>query len=682
MSANKVLLALFIALGTECTQAQSYRIDWSAVTAGGGTLAGGGFALDGSIGDLSASLQSSAEGYNLEGGVVPGSEILIGPQWILRATNGPPARYGNAIVYDSARGMTVMYGGGIAVPNVGYVGFGEVWEWNGAHWRQRTTYDSSNAWHQDSNGSWVPNYRDTPPARLQHGMAFDSRRGRVVVFGGRSASPAGGDVFFGDTWEWDGLHWELRATNGPASRINASLAYDSSRGVTVLYGGFPGDADKVWEWDGSSWTSIAPTNSPSSNYSQDAVTMAYDSISHEIFLGPTTDGFLTDYFWTWNGVSWTSKGAGFNTLFPSPPHGAMAFDSFHREFVYFGGENNHYGGNTTAFLRAASHPAPWTLLPSGPQTSLFSQQDFINLPSLVAKLNAQADAVSSFLWNQCSLEARQTITDTAATREELISVLVTNLNTLVMGNSIFDATRFSAINLSPETQVLQGLHHLGPDLIRLNRLLLEDAYPLELARSPSQPSGRMNTAMAYDSQRHVLVMMGGLYDPSAFGQLAGNETWELVTLDELAFDAQPLSQSRAPGDNALFSVVAKSRANALLNYQWFFGSQPLNNGGRISGAQSATLQIANVTAGDVGSYHVRVSDTRASAESAAALLTLDPQLHVFNVDLFHLVWGLTNSVLQHSEVVTGNWVNVPGAISPFDVAPLGAGKYFRLRPAE
>jgi hypothetical protein len=103
---------------------------------------------------------------------------------------------------------------------------------------------------------------------------------------------------------------------------------------------------------------------------------------------------------------------------------------------------------------------------------------------------------------------------------------------------------------------------------------------------------------------------------------------------------------------------------------------------RISGAHSATLQIANVTASDAGFYHVRVRDARSSAESVTATLTLDPQLHLFNVELFHLVWGLSNVVLQHSEVVTGNWVTVPGANSPFDVAPVGAAKFFRLRPTE
>ncbi|MDD4868814.1 MAG: hypothetical protein PHQ28_17415, partial [Mycobacterium sp.] len=42
--------------------------------------------------------------------------------------------------------------------------------------------------------------------------------------------------------------WELRATDGPSARGGHAMAYDSARGVVVLYGGdFLGE---TWEWDG------------------------------------------------------------------------------------------------------------------------------------------------------------------------------------------------------------------------------------------------------------------------------------------------------------------------------------------------------------------------------------------------------------------------------------------------
>src|SRR5438309_359014 len=234
-------------------QAQQYTISLSSVGSGG-TLTGGGYSIDSAIGEPNGGIELSGGPYTLESGFWPGIAAFTMPQWVLRETNGPPARFGHA------------------------------------------TYNSSNAWHQDGNGYWVPNYGDTPAGRLQHAMAYDSRRGRVVMFGGRSASPGGGDFFFGDTWEWDGLRWQFRATNGPVARISHTMAYDESRGVTVMFGGFSsGDFGNVWEWDGVSWKGFTPTNGPASNYSQDAGSMAYDSVAREIFYGPTTDGFTLGF---------------------------------------------------------------------------------------------------------------------------------------------------------------------------------------------------------------------------------------------------------------------------------------------------------------------------------------------------------------------------------------------------
>ena len=52
----------------------------------------------------------------------------------------------------------------------------------------------------------------SPPARMFHAMAYDSARGRVVLFGGFRVSD-----YFADTWEWDGSAWarQTPATSPP-----------------------------------------------------------------------------------------------------------------------------------------------------------------------------------------------------------------------------------------------------------------------------------------------------------------------------------------------------------------------------------------------------------------------------------------------------------------------------------
>ncbi len=608
-------------------------------------------------------------------------------QWVLRSNSGPPPRYGHAMAYDNARSVTMLFGGGrLSDDHSRNEDFGDLWEWNGAAWRQRTTSSVTSGWAKAiGTGYWYPAY-DVPVPRRQHAMAYDSNRHRLVMFGGRGDTPDGFDAFLGDTWEWDGLAWQLRATNGPSTRVSHSMAYDTSRGVTVLYGGFGAVAPGlVWEWNGNSWASNAPATGPSPNYSQDAAAMTYLESRHRIFFGPTTDGFSTRFFWNWNGSAWSSEEPGFTDLLVSPPYGAMVYDTYRQRPVFFGGENgyaNFFGGNTTASYELGSGQArsEWTLLPDVASTSLFATNDFI-APAIVVQIRQRTDTLSDFIWNQLTGPAQQTLANSSSTIESQISVLRDAFNQIVSGPSIYVPARFSGVPLSAETLAFQSINPRGPDLIRFNRLLLEDYYPAALAKSPSTPPGRMRHAMAFDSRRHATVLFGGLYDPSSL-QLDGNETWELLTFDNPIINEQPASQYRQAGQFALFQVAARAPAAAPLTYQWFFNDLPLNDAGRISGAHQSTLTIANVIPSDEGQYKVRVSDDCGFTDSFAALLTLNAGLQIFSTaNALTLIWSDENVVLQQADSVNGPWTPVSGAISPFDVASAGPAKFFRLQPA-
>ena len=260
------------------------------------------------------------------------------PQWVLRATNGPSPRYANASAYDSLRKVTVLFGGGIISGGL-YAPFGDLWEWNGNRWISRLPHSPTNGWsYIPATGGWRPTYGDSPVPRLSHVLAFDSRRGRTVLFGGRTTTPGGFDLFLNDTWEWDGLRWYFRATNGPSPRVYPSMAYDSDRGVTVMSGGFIDgpNSTAIWEWDGNSWSAQSPTNGPSS-YSQNSANMAYDSFRRRTFFGPTEEGNTPMFFWDWDGVNWTLRGQGYTPLIRSPAYAGMAFDSYRRRVVTFGG---------------------------------------------------------------------------------------------------------------------------------------------------------------------------------------------------------------------------------------------------------------------------------------------------------------------------------------------------------
>ena len=68
----------------------------------------------------------------------------------------------------------------------------------------------------------------------------------------------------------------------------------------------------------------------------------------------------------------------------------------------------------------------------------------------------------------------------------LPDLLAQDLNGLISGPSLYDAQRFSGVALRPETSQLlsQNPQDLQGRSV-LNRLLLEDAYPLGLPKIPS-----------------------------------------------------------------------------------------------------------------------------------------------------------------------------------------------------
>jgi hypothetical protein len=152
-----------------------------------------------------------------------------GVSWRLVATTGPSPRMGHSMVFDEARGVVVLFGGG------GLDGFNsDTWEWDGREWKLVA--------------------QTGPSARSRAGMAYDKERNKVVLFGGIPRDT-------NDTWEWDGVKWtEIRTTQGPSGRSRVGMAFDAGRKKIILFGGRLQNGEPAggtWEWDGKAWLKIA-----------------------------------------------------------------------------------------------------------------------------------------------------------------------------------------------------------------------------------------------------------------------------------------------------------------------------------------------------------------------------------------------------------------------------------------
>lgn len=118
---------------------------------------------------------------------------------------------------------------------------------------------------------------------------------------------------------------------------------------------------------------------------------------------------------------------------------------------------------------------------SGP----FSADDLADLALFASRLVKPRSGVSRFLRDALSPDVLAGLAEMRApgrVAEGLETRLAEEIEGLLTGPPIWDERRFAGITLRPVTRGLLAGGPRGADLSRLNRLLLEDAYPQEIAR--------------------------------------------------------------------------------------------------------------------------------------------------------------------------------------------------------
>jgi hypothetical protein len=117
---------------------------------------------------------------------------------------------------------------------------------------------------------------------------------------------------------------------------------------------------------------------------------------------------------------------------------------------------------------------------------LFKPDDIKNVGGLIMKLRDPKDPLSQYLRDQFSPDLERQIDaysefDYAA--KALKTALANELNNIIQNRDIFDEKRFAHIMLSDETMRLIRQNTQGVNRVRLNRILLDEAYPDELAKT-------------------------------------------------------------------------------------------------------------------------------------------------------------------------------------------------------
>ncbi|MCX5691453.1 MAG: immunoglobulin domain-containing protein, partial [Planctomycetota bacterium] len=193
----------------------------------------------------------------------------------------PQGIVGSSMVFDSTRGLALLFGGrrGSTLSN-------QTWVWNNSEWAQA-----------------LP--ADRPPARSDAAMAFSPSGGVTLLVGGQGATD-----LLADAWLWDGSNWlQVGIPSGLTKRRGSALAFDEIRGVFVLFGGYGqrpdlsiGLLNDTWEFNRSAWVRRSTPTAPAAR-EQAGLSFMLGQDTCILHGGSGGSGVLGDT-WSWNGSVW------------------------------------------------------------------------------------------------------------------------------------------------------------------------------------------------------------------------------------------------------------------------------------------------------------------------------------------------------------------------------------------
>ncbi|MGR8931448.1 MAG: patatin-like phospholipase family protein [Gammaproteobacteria bacterium] len=133
---------------------------------------------------------------------------------------------------------------------------------------------------------------------------------------------------------------------------------------------------------------------------------------------------------------------------------------------------------------------------------LLVEGNIYDTPSLIAKLQADHDPVtlpiSQFIWAAIPNDTQKLLTTPGTNLAQQESAFFNALNTIIQGDSIYDPARFARVALRPKTQALLAQNPTGEQLLSLNRLLLEDAYPADIQKRRDRKSKTRYPRLKFD----------------------------------------------------------------------------------------------------------------------------------------------------------------------------------------
>lgn len=236
---------------------------------------------------------------------------------IASGEQGPGARSRHCFAYDRRAKATVLFGGIVWAD--GGTTLSDTWEFRKSQWFRIES-------------------QKHPPERHRGAMAYDARRGQLVLFGGHRIQGKTG-IFLGDTWTYADERWSPKETGaGPAPRCGHVMAFNEESGMIVLFGGVDRNDRSLgdtWLFDGGSWRQVPGKGPPPRRYAA----LAYDhDLKGCVLHGGSEDDFGQRGFgdtWLLRGEIWTRMANSLDTA-KNDDHG-LAYHAAAQRLIMFGG---------------------------------------------------------------------------------------------------------------------------------------------------------------------------------------------------------------------------------------------------------------------------------------------------------------------------------------------------------
>ena len=558
-------------------------------------------------------------------------------------TTSPAARYGHAMAFDPVRNRVVLFGGVSAAG----AALGDMWEWDGSTWAPITP-------------------AALPSARGAHAMVLDSARNKVVLFGGGTLTGNAVASANAETWEWDGAAWTQSApASSPSARGLAAATFNSKKNRVVLFGGEGAGAvrnDEQWEWDGVTWVkaSLAVTHPGA----RSGAAFAFDSFKKQgVLFGGAGSANET---WFVDDVTWTSRA---KVEAPALLLPSMVYDAARQKVVMFGGSTPTFANNFIGNLYEWDGGG-WTSAGSGPAVTLCGTGYFFNgftgqwqcsdaFPATVVTNHIFAPAVAYDA-------TRSVVVAFGGTGWEGTETLA-----LIGGGPPF--TREVSTNEtwtyngawtkkspahSPPVRREAAMVNAGTKLVLFGGYGRSDTWTWDgtdwtEVTPGASPSARGAAGMAYDPERAKVVLFGGATNSVASAYSAAlADTWEYDLVANTWTNKTPAVSPDAdafpsvqydPLHKRIVMFAALKGATSGSLHQWAWdgtnwtditsGSAPpvrrfarvvfdearkefvMHGGGDIANAANAT--------GETWTYYTRGGDCTTSADCAAGLYCTD-----------------------------------------------------------